>query len=606
MASSRPISPERVTRARHDRAVDRLGGAHELGDLPLAVGCLAHERANIRFEDVRDYLQFYLDGFLGAHLKLSGRKSATLNGPPLRPVVAEGGLFLPYGYTLLDGADGDALYRAAVAHAVAHLRYSPRRLPAKPLKPMAVAVVSLIEDARVEHLMMRQCPGLRALWGRLTHIDGAARHDLGFAGLMRRLGRALHHPDCRDDNFWVNKGVRLFRERLADANDYAAFRGIASILANDLGQMRVRFIPEQYVPEPAFRDDNSFLWDYGDSGDSAPPPPQQETLNLDAVRMEAADPPTGAGRQGEAAMAARIAHELPRYSYPEWDHKAALERDAWVTVIEPPVPAGAGRRHRAPVAPPQAHRNLFALIKGRQLDRAKRLTRQWDGEELDLNAAIAAEVDIRSGLPPDPRVFKRPGRRLLEPVVSILLDVSASTNDCPWGSFDSLLDIMKRATVDLGAAMDQAGQKFAIDAFCSDGRQAVSFYRVKQFEEPFGSAEQGRVWALPGHQSTRMGAALRHAHANLAERAFDQRILLLVTDGEPSDVDVKDPQYLVADAARAVRDLSAAGTVPFCVSVDPKAENYIRGIFGHNYLILDNPDDLAVQLSRAFVRLLAK
>ena len=574
-------------------------------DDTLAARSLAHEQANVRFATVRDFLQFYVDGLLGDHLGLGSRGDGALHGPPLRSAVAEGGLFLPEGYGVLDGADGSSLYRAAAAHAIAHLRFSPRKLPAAGLKPMLLAVIGLIEDARVEYLMMRELPGLHALWSRF-HQAAADADSLSFAGLGCRLALALHDPGREDDNYWVNKGVRLFREQLSEPGDYAAFRRIASILANDLGQMRVRFSAESYVPAPAYRDDNSFLWDYGES---QAPPPQQEPLQLDTARMERdeKDQQTGRGDEAQAPPASLDPQQVQvRFEYPEWDYQSSVERGAWTTVIEQPPAVAASMARASPISAPQTHRNLFSMIKARQLSRSTKLTRQWEGEELDLNAAVAARVDMRSGLPPDPRVFKRPGRRLIESAILVLLDTSESTNDCLPGRFESLLDAIKSATLNLGAAMDEAKQKFAIHAFCSNGRQEVSYYRLKDFDETFGVVEQTRVRALRGSCSTRMGAALRHAQAMLAEQPFERKILLLVTDGEPSDVDVADANYLIEDTAQAVRVIHGAGTIPFCLTVDKKAERYVVHIFGDRYLLLENPQDLVAQLSHVFVRLLSR
>lgn len=583
---------------------ERLQAYFRLDD-PLAARSLAHEQSNARFAALHDFLQYYVDGLLGKHLALRSRSEGALHGPPLHSVVAEGGLFLPEGYSVLDGADGSALYRAAAAHAVAHLKFSPHKLPAAGLKPMLLAVIGLIEDARVEYLMMRQLPGLRTLWSRF-HEASAAADNLSFAGLCCRLALALHDPTREDDNYWVNKGVRLFREQLAAPDDYAAFRRIASILANDLGQMRVRFIAESYVPAPAYRDDNSFLWDYGESRS---PPLQQEPLQLDSARMERdeGEQQTGDGYEGQASPASAVPLQAQvRFEYPEWDYRSAVERDAWTTVIEQPLAANATASAATPVSAPQSHRNLFSMVKARQLSRSTKLTRQWEGEELDLNAAVAAQVDIRSGLPPDPRVFKRPGRRLIESAILVLLDISESTNDCLPGRFESLLDAIKSATLNLGAAMDQAKQQFAIHAFCSNGRHEVSYYRIKDFDETFGTVEQSRVRALRGSCSTRMGAALRHARAMLAAQPLERKILLLVTDGEPSDVDVADAGYLIEDTAQTVRVIHGDGTIPFCLTVDKKAERYVAHIFGDSYLLLDNPQDLVTQLSRVFVRLLSR
>ncbi len=573
-------------------------------DDPLAARSLAHEQSNVRFDTLKECLQYYVDGLLGDHLKLAARAEGVLHGPPLRPVVSAGSIFLPDGYTLLDGADGGALYRAAAAHAVAHLQFSPRHLPAEGLKPMLLAVIGLIEDARVEHLMIQKLPGLRGLWSRFHKGEGLA-DKLSFAGLTGRLARALGDPEHQDDNYWVNKGVRLFREQLADPADYAAFRRIASILANDLGQMRVRFIPEAYVPTPSYRDDNSCLWDFGEP---RTPPPQQEPLQLETVRIEHEQVQEQSDQGAEAEpppVAVDPVQGQRRFDYPEWDYQGDVERDAWATVLEQPPASRAGAAPQ-PVLAPQMHRNLFSLIKARQLSRSTKLTRQWEGEELDLNAAVAARVDMRSGLPPDPRVFRRPGRRTIESAILVLLDISESTNDCLPGRFDSVLDAIKGASLKLGAAMEDARQKFAIHAFCSNGRQAVSYFRVKDFSDAFGAAEQARVRALKGTWSTRMGAALRHAQAMLDEQPFERKILLLVTDGEPSDVDVKDANYLIEDTARAVREITGGGIIPFCLTVDKKAERYVAHIFGDRYLLLDNPQDLVTQLSQVFVRLLSR
>lgn len=570
---------------------------------PLAARSLVHEQSNLRFDALKDCLQYYVDGLLGKHLKLEGRPSGALHGPPLRPVVAEGGLFLPDGYTVLDSGGDGALYRAACAHAIAHLQFSPRHLPTKDLKPMLVAVIGLVEDARVEYLMMRQLPGLKGLWRRFHDATDFADR-LSFADLAGRLARALNDPEHGDDNYWVNKGVRLFQEQLGNPADYASFRRIASILANDLGQMRVRFLPEAYVPTPSYRDDNSCLWDFGEP---RTPPPPQEPLHLDAVRIEQekSEPPSDNGADSPVPAAATPVDGQRRFDYPEWDYQAAVERAAWATVIEQPrTPGSVVAPQTAPA--PQTHRNLFSLIKARQLSRSTKLVRQWEGEELDLNAAVAARVDMRSGVPPDPRVFKRPGRRTIESAILVLLDTSESTNDCLPGRFDSVLDAIRDASLKLGAAMAVARQKFAIHAFCSNGRQAVSYFRVKDFSDSFGAAEQARVRALKGAWSTRMGAALRHAQTMLDEQPCERRILLLVTDGEPSDVDVKDPNYLIEDTARAVRVITGEGTIPFCLTVDKKAEHYVARVFGDRYLLLENPQDLVAQLSHVFVRLLSR
>ncbi|MCW0210353.1 MAG: FUSC family protein, partial [Achromobacter sp.] len=215
-------------------------------------------------------LSWLLCGLSGRGLAVEPLRRAALDGPPSRPVLAPSHLLVPDSYTVLDGADRRALYRAAVAHAAAHLRYSPAAQPVLSLKPMGVAVVSAIEDARVERLLAAEYPGVRR-WFLPFVPPQPDPDDLGFAALIQRMSRLLMDSGLRDDNHWVNKARTLFEAQAPDLRDAAAFRRLASVLANDLGQMRVRFNPQQYAVPVPYRDDNAYLWDYGDA---AEPPPE--------------------------------------------------------------------------------------------------------------------------------------------------------------------------------------------------------------------------------------------------------------------------------------------------------------------------------------------
>jgi hypothetical protein len=160
---------------------------------------------------------------------------------------------------IFPGQDGVAAYRAAVAHAAAHLTYSTVRFPVAELKPAQIALVSLIEDARVERLAMRTLPGLQRLW--LPYHVAMPTQVKSAVSLMARLARALLDPDYVDDNAWVNKGRTMFESQHGALEDATMSRGIGVLLGNDLGQMRVQFNFKTYLVEPLYRDDNTFLWE---------------------------------------------------------------------------------------------------------------------------------------------------------------------------------------------------------------------------------------------------------------------------------------------------------------------------------------------------------
>ncbi len=166
-----------------------------------------------------------------------------------------------------------------------------------------------------------------------------------------------------------------------------------------------------------------------------------------------------------------------------------------------------------------------------------------------------------------------------------------------------MLSLSRAAAALLGWAIAALGDELAIAGFQSNTRQEVRYLHLKGFTEAWGDAPKARLAAAQGAWSTRMGAALRHAGHYLAARKADKRILLLLTDGEPSDVDVDDGAYLRADAKRAVDELAAKGLTTFCLSLDPKADEYVSEIFGQRWRVLDRIERLPEQLPMVYLNL---
>lgn len=540
-------------------------------------------------------LALLLRGLYGREVQLQPRRQSTLEGLPLRPVLTPTHLLLPDDYTALDGADRYKIYRAAVAHAVAHLRYSIAGQPSLTLKPMGIAVVSAIEDARVERLLVRDYPGVRG-WFVECLRRGVKPSDLGFAALVGRMNLALMDPQYKDDNFWVNKARRLFDVQAANLTDYSAFRRLASILANDLGQMRVPFRASRYVvPEP-YRDDNSFLWDF-----NQPNAPTPEPIDL---QVKAPQRPDEVATDDALIQPLAFEIELGRQTYPEWDAQLSLMRTDWCTVIEK---RPAWRGHNTMAKQDVSAISPVSLTRSRRLSRQQRLRRQWEGDEIDLNAAIEAVIDQRIKLSPDLRYFSRAGREDWPSSILVLLDLSESTNDVPAARKESILDIEKKAALLLAQSVMLSGDRIAVHGFSSNTRAEVTYYHLLDFGAPLDGDAVALIQSVPGRFSTRMGAALRHAVSCLASEPFEHRTVILVTDGAPSDIDVYKADYLIEDARAAVHECRRAGVQTFCVALDPQADPYVRRIFGwNNYRVVDEPAKLPVHLCSIYNRLVAQ
>jgi nitric oxide reductase NorD protein len=490
-----------------------------------------------------------------------------------------------------------SLYRAALAHAQAHLVLGRGRMPVATLKPLQIALVGLVEDARIEALAMRRFPGLRALWAP-WHVAAPSR-AMTAEGLMARLARALFDPDYVDPDGFVEKGRRLFAQAEDRLDDPALSRAIGGLLGNDVGQMRVRFDAKGYASEPAYRDDNLGLWTFEDEPDAdaetieqaveaARPRPEES----DDGRDSGEPPREDAGRAREIQAEDRGA-EIARY--PEWDRAAAVERADWTTVREVPPPSGDARALEAALDRlPGFRAKIARLVRGARIGQAARLKRRPDGFDLDLDATVEAGVALRLGELPDERIHRARGKRSRDVATIVLVDVSQSTADRVGA--DSVLDIEKLAVAALGEAMAALGDAFAVLSFASSGRDDVRLTRIKDFPNDFGQQARSRLAGLRPGLSTRLGAALRHAGAELPPIRAHRKLVIALTDGEPSDIDVADPLDLVEDARRAALALKSGGVDLFGVTLGPARSGTL--IFGRsNAMPVARIEDLPARLA---------
>ncbi|MHB8392405.1 MAG: VWA domain-containing protein, partial [Acidobacteriaceae bacterium] len=244
------------------------------------------------------------------------------------------------------------------------------------------------------------------------------------------------------------------------------------------------------------------------------------------------------------------------------------------------------------------------LIEAMQPQGVQRLRKQEDGDEIDLNAAVRATIEMRMGEQPDPRIMMRNVRKVRDLSMLLLIDLSKSTNDTVLGSDSTVLQLAREAAVLLANALDKIGDPFAIHGFDSNGRHDVEYFRYKDFGMIYNDKAKSRLAGMSGHLSTRMGAAMRHAGSILKRQPSNKKLLLVITDGEPADNDVRDPQYLRFDAKKAVEELARNGIATYCLSLDPRADQYVSRIFGaKNYMVVDHVQRLPEKLPLLYMGL---
>jgi nitric oxide reductase NorD protein len=543
---------------------------------------LARASAEITFGDVERRMRAYFAALWGRRPSIRELANFDDVDRPRRATFTPHLVLLPPTFPGFRGRRAEEIFRATLAHIGAHLTFSPPRASAAGLRPLQIAVISLIEDARVEQLAIRALPGLARLW-RPFHGPVPAGVST-VPALLARLARVLLDPTVQDADGWVQKGRELFFAARERWNDPTISRSIGDRLSHDLGQMRVRFDLRTYLVEPAYRDDHAGLWDFGAEDAS-------EALRLDValdgakVREEERDggrvrsEPTadrGASTDEPAEHDGAVVARLP-----EWDYEARCERAEWTTIVElPPVRTSSHYLDEVKERHPGVATRIDRLVKAARISRLERLNRRVEGELLDLDAAIEAVADLRNGRTPDTRVYRTLVRRRRDLAVSLLLDVSRSTGDPVADGRRTVLDLERDAVALLAQAMSTMGDRLEILAFDSAGRESVHIRRLKRFDEPLGPSVAAALAGTAPGLSTRVGAVLRFAGLDLARERTWRRLALLVTDGEPADIDCPDPRYLVEDARSAVAGLRRQGIDVFCLALGARDPATLRRMFG--------------------------
>lgn len=598
-------------------------------DSKESLAMLQKERKGTLLVDVQRRINMYLRALWGRDFFMRPTAGDFESRDGYRPFIEDYFIHLPDAYDVAEGNGGPVaateLYRAAAAHAAAHVVYTREPISAESLNAWQMAVIGLVEDARIEALAMQRFPGLRALWGSLHTVQPSQAATAG--DWLNRLARALVDPAVADGHPWIAQGRSLVADALprihANPFDNTVSWEIGVALAHSYRELTQgpAFQSRADVQTASYRDDNRYFWAFaGFDADRAIAAgyeaPQQVRRQVNLMEFANEIDVETAGDDAQEIWV--LGTELFPYEdmgvsfnesegrepliepshYPEWDHMIQLERPAWVTVQERRPKSGDVGVIDGILA---EHRRLIGRMKfildAMQPQGVQRLRKLEDGDELDLNAALASVIDMRMGRQPDPRIMMRSVRKTRDISVLVLLDLSHSTNDKVAGQEHTVLDLTRSACALLADAIAKVGDPFAIHGFCSDGRHDVNYWRFKDFAQPYDDTAKAHLAGMEGQLSTRMGAAIRHASAALRQQRSSKKLLLVITDGEPADVDVRDPQYLRHDTKKAVEEAGRNGVTTYCMSLDPRADQYVSRIFGaRNYLVVDKVERLPEKL----------
>lgn len=281
--------------------------------------------------------------------------------------------------------------------------------------------------------------------------------------------------------------------------------------------------------------------------------------------------------------------------YPEWDFRRKSYRPDWCTVLEI-EPATKGSASSAIDDAIGLRRPLARLGMG-----LHRRHRQPQGDDIDIDAAVEAHVEVMAGSVPDEAVYLDSLRRRRDLSVLLLLDISGSSAEA--GTLGRTVHEQQRTAVaNLTVALHDLGDRVALYAYYSQGRSAVSMVPVKRFDHHLDSQVIRRLNSLEPGAYSRLGAAIRHGAAVLEARGgTSRRLLVVLSDGLAYDHGYE-RAYGAADARRALSEARRRGTGCVCLTVGAGTDvESLRRVFGSTaHASIARPDQLTSVIGPLF------
>ena len=543
-----------------------------------------------------------------------------------------------------------------------------RLLQLFPDRRLGTVLFEQVEDARIDARILVSYPGIRSIYQRISQTVLATRPRLPRLPLREAFLEGLVQSSLGGDP--AGQSPEELKSSLQAGLKILALVKQVKASVEDSAEAALRLyqiaaqLPNIPTDEHDHRRESRFHPRQGrEQGDSAQPPDNEGELPFNPpqeVEFRLENDPRQF-RQFETSSRSDDAHvehvengvdlegpltrdEPFSYLYPEWDFRSGTLRQRWCRVRERIMEEGTSDFYTETLA---EHRLLVAQVINRfehfLPELFRKVTRRYDGEDIDLDGLIEHVVDRRAGSAPEEKIYWRRERTQRDVAVAVLLDMSATTNEYveleaakasrPTGrsaqEYSAYLrklaagvdergkplrrrtiEIEKQASIILCQALEKIGDSYALYAFSGSGRGDVEFFVVKDFQEPLNQRIARRIDRLNPAHATRMGAAIRHTMAKLQRVEANTRLLFLISDGRPYDRDygrdADDQEYAVQDTRQALLDAKRRKVRPFCLTVDREGADYLRTMCDEiPYEVVTRVEELPIRMVTAYPTLTA-
>ncbi len=628
---------------------------------------------SVALQKVAPVLRYYALGLSGVNFTILSKTDLGLkeNIDEIYPIVAGRKIYLPPRIKKFGGHDDNfRIYKLSVMHEVGHLKfgsmnvsltkngtiieriknifyinkatkeneilnktdilsndvlYIPDLIASFDNQALASSIFGVLEDARVEYMVMHSYKGVRSDMQNIRHqmLTPRVRPEGSIAQFMEALLwiSAGHEPDFELDytcTMLMNKIRDRLYDQILDENSSTfdcmeLTLEIYKLLDERFGPLEVKVFEPIKNIEYRGIDIGAFYCktEEGKKPDNItnrfiPQNPEKtvhETKGPDTINTEEAV------KERRSYVMEKRWNIRASYKYDEWDTSISDYKADWCTVneIEPVGISNdyyedASKRYRNEIV---LIRSLFSMMKPEAFHRMRG---QNDGTEIDIDAFIDALIDKRCGINPMNRFYIRWDKHQRDVATLFLIDVSASTRKVLGRDGKSILEVEKDALILMSQALESIGDKYSIYAFSGNTREDVEFFVIKDFKEGLDKEVARRISLLEPVANTRLGPAIRHSITKLEQIDAKTKIIMLLSDGEPYDAYTRDGAYqghlAEEDTKAAIGEAMSLGMHLFCITVDNNPGEYLENIFSDvGYTIIDDARDLPESLPLLYKRI---
>ena len=578
--------------------------------------------AAVPFEDVAQVLQLFICGLAGRRLRLD---------TAAHPYTDTETLFLPSRIALLPTQEENFMvYKAMATLLWAQGRFGTFDVDldavckdyADPQR--ALELLNTLETIRLEACIARTLPGLAREMRKLrdgqgadprctrlttpsaTVSDSVALLDQVYADMAP--ARYSYVPVLQPEQAAAVRRARIAKEK----DEFQS--ALAQLLEEKNGSGAAQPRPGERFSIQASElsaEDGGASYELMLDGETVTPPENVSQL-MDSILQDLGEIPddylTAAGdggyrqnqrsNQDPADVWKGVYHEEGAFFYNEWDWKRRHYRKNWCVLRELDVHAGNAAfidTTLAKYAPQVTQlKRTFELLRGED----KLLKKQPYGDDIDLDAVIAAYADMKSGMELSDRLLVKRHKAERDLAVMFMVDMSGSTKG--W-----INDAEREALIMLCEALEVLGDRYAIYGFSGITRKRCEIFRIKRFDEPYDTAVKSRIAGIQPQDYTRMGAAIRHLTTLLTRVEARTKLLITLSDGKPDDYsDNYRGEYGIEDTRQALIEAHHAGVRPFCITIDREARDYLPHMYGAvNWTLVDDVARLPLKVADIYRRL---